>query len=62
MTITVGLLTFEHLDLMDLLAMYSPKNNAPLSPIKILAGLKLCGKKPKHTPKAMIAMSGPILG
>jgi len=38
-----------------------PKNIEPVSPIKILAGLKLKGKNPKHAPmtaKATKAMSG----
>ena len=30
--------------------------------MKILAGLKLCGRKPRQMPTVMIAISGPMFG
>ena len=39
-----------------------PRRNAPPSPIKMVAGLKLCGRNPIAIPAAMIATSGPKLG
>ena len=44
------------------IASMRPSSNAPLSPMKILAGLKLCGRKPMHAPKVTAATSGPMLG
>ena len=38
-----------------------PRNNAPASPMMILAGFQLNGRNPRHTPTAMIAMSGAML-
>ena len=35
---------------MDMHASINPKNVAPVSPIKVFAGLKLKGKNPKHAP------------
>ena len=35
---------------MEIQARIKPKNNAPVSPMKILAGLKLYGKNPKPAP------------
>ena len=35
-----------------------PRNSAPASPMKILAGWALRGRNPTHTPTAMIATSG----
>ena len=43
-------------------AISSPSSSAPPSPMKIRAGLKLCGRKPTHSPTAMIATSGPMFG
>ena len=40
----------------------TPKNSAPASPIMMRAGFQLNGKNPRHTPTAMIATSGPMLG
>ena len=43
-------------------AISSPSSSAPLSPMKMRAGLKLWGRKPTHSPTAMIAISGPMFG
>ena len=39
----------------------NPRNNAPASPIMILAGFQLNGRKPRHTPTRMIATRGAML-
>jgi len=38
-----------------------PSNSAPASPMKILAGWKLNGRNPTHTPQAITATRGPTL-
>ena len=43
-------------------AISRPSSSAPPSPMKIRAGLKLCGRKPRHSPTVMIAISGPMFG
>jgi len=35
----------------------NPKNIAPESPIKIRAGWKLCGRKPRHIPTTIAVIS-----
>ena len=35
-----------------------PRNSAPASPMMIRAGFQLNGRNPRHTPTAMIAISG----
>ena len=39
----------------------SPSMSAPLSPMKMLAGLKLNGRNPMHTPAVTTAINGPTL-
>ena len=43
-------------------AISRPSSSAPLSPMKIRAGLKLCGRKPTHRPTAMIAIERADVG
>ena len=42
-------------------AMSSPRKCAPASPMKIRAGLKLKGRKPRQIPHAITATSAPML-
>ena len=42
-------------------AMSRPSSRAPASPMKILAGWKLWGRKPRQMPQVTTAMSGPML-
>ncbi len=42
-------------------AISSPSRSAPPSPMKIFAGLKLWGRKPRQMPRVMMATSGPML-
>ena len=34
-----------------------PSSSAPASPMKSRAGLKLCGRKPRHTPRVAAVMN-----
>jgi len=42
------------------LAMSSPRSRAPESPMKILAGCRFHGRKPRQTPTTITASNGPM--